>query len=68
MLKLPAQASKDIHTLQGIFDKWASGAEDVMKDAFGWAKKHKFLVLVVIALIAIKRYWLDEPKSEEWDE
>ncbi len=68
MLELPAQASKDINSVKGILDRWSVGVEDVLKDVFGWVKKHKMLVLVVIGLIAMKRYWLDEPVEEEEEE
>ncbi len=67
-LQLPAQAGRDIKTVTGVLDRWAIGIEDVLKDAFDWAKKHKFLVLVVIGLIAMKRYWLDEPTDSEDEE
>ena len=68
ILALPAQAGKDIKAVTGIFDRWAVGAEEVVKDVFGWAKKHKFLVVAVIGLIAIKRYWLDDDDEESEDE
>ena len=64
-LQLPAQAGKDIKTVTNILDRWASGAEDIMKDIFTWGKKHKFLVVVVVALIALKRYFLDEPTETQ---
>lgn len=65
MLELPAQAGKDIKTVSGILEKWSGGVEDVMKDTFSWVKRHKMLVILVIGLIAFKRYWLDEQTEEE---
>jgi hypothetical protein len=68
MLALPAQAKQDVKTVTGILDRWAVGVEDIIKDVFEWAKKHKVLVLVVVGLIAAKRYWLDEQPDETQDE
>ena len=59
-LALPEKAGEDIKTITGILDKWATGAEDVMKDTFGWAKKHKLLVLFFVGCVALYRYWLSE--------
>lgn len=64
LLQLPAQASKDVKTISGILDKYATEAEEVIKDVFAWAKKHKFLVAFVVALLALKRYFLDFPEEK----
>lgn len=68
MLALPAQAKADVKTVTGILDRWAVGVEDIIKDVFEWAKKHKVLVLVVIGLLAAKRYWLDEQPEDTEEE
>jgi hypothetical protein len=67
-LALPAQAKKDFKTVQGVLDRWAVQIEDIIKDVFEWAKKHKLLVIVVIGIIALKRYWLDEEKDYDDEE
>lgn len=63
LLELPANAKADIKTLSGILDKYAGEAEEVIKGAFTWGKKHKVLLAFVAGLVILWRYWLAEPQN-----
>ncbi len=66
LLALPGNAKKDLKTIAGIMDKYAGEAEDVIKDAFAWVKKHKLLVAVAAGLLFLWRYWLaEQPENSD---
>ena len=68
MLALPAQAKQDVKTVAGILDRWTTGVEDLTKDVFSWAKRHKFLIILAVGAVAFYRYWLMEPEDSEESE
>lgn len=65
ILQLPASVKEDAKTISTIVNRWAGNGEEVINEAIGWGKKHKFLLAVSIALIAIFKYLFDEQKKEE---
>ena len=67
-LALPPQAQQDVKTIAKIMDRWAVGVEDVSKEVFTWAKKHKFLILLGVGIVAFYRYWLMEPEQTTEEE